>query len=77
MGAGVDKPLTAMQARAWVAMLLRTESDALCQMYRADGSVRTDEDAAEGGRLWDLAKEVERGLNGQTRAAAHRRWWGQ
>jgi len=67
----VSRPLTPMQAREWVAHLLRTESDALTYAYP-----RTEEMEAESAQLWDLAAELSASIPSNTRAAAHRRWRG-
>jgi hypothetical protein len=66
------RPLTPLQAREWVAHMLRTESDALTYAWP-----RTDEMEAESVRLWELAAELSRGLARNTRDAAHRRWRGE
>lgn len=66
------KPLTAAQAREWVAHMLRTESDALNYAWP-----RTEEQQAEGMRLFDIANELSSGLRHGTRMAAHRRWRGE
>jgi hypothetical protein len=68
----MSRPLTPLQAREWVAHLLRTESDALTYAYP-----RTEEMETESARLWDLAANLSAGLHRNTRDAAHRRWRGE